>query len=186
MRDKILKYELTKQKSHFNISITMKKYLYASLFFAVAVLAGCSKTEPEPEPAEQVIGTYNVDKITESIKYATATSEISETISLPIKGNGYELTAVLDVAKKASNIVTIAFVQTVKYTNGQTEKDSDAFDSIELKKVEGTSEYEMLDTGVKIGTIGNNTITFENVSNEKDSLGRAYTYTFRMTGKKSI
>ncbi|WP_028524797.1 hypothetical protein [Runella limosa] len=164
----------------------MKKYLYASLFFAVALLAGCSKTEPEPEPAEQVIGTYNVDKITESIKYATATSEISETISLPIKGNGYELTAVLDVAKKASNIVTIAFVQTVKYTNGQTEKDSDAFDSIELKKVEGTSEYEMLDTGVKIGTIGNNTITFENVSNEKDSLGRAYTYTFRMTGKKSI
>ncbi len=157
------------------------------MFFAVAVLAGCSKTEPEPEPAEQVIGTYNVDKITESIKYASATSEISETTTLPIKGNGYELTAVLDVAKKSSNIVTIAFVQTVKFTNGKTEKDSDAFDSIELKKVEGSAgQYDMLDTGVKIGTIGSNAITFENVSNDKDSLGRAYTYTFRMTGKKSI
>lgn len=165
----------------------MKKYIYASMFFAVAVLAGCSKPEPEPEPAEQVIGTYNVDKITESIKYASATSEISETTTLPIKGNGYELTAVLDVAKKSSNIVTIAFVQTVKFTNGKTEKDSDAFDSIELKKVEGsTGQYDMLDTGVKIGTIGSNAITFENVSNDKDSLGRAYTYTFRMTGKKSI
>jgi len=166
----------------------MKKYIYASLFLAVALLAGCSKTEPEPEPADQVIGTYNVEKITESIKYATATSEISETTTLPIKGNGYELTAVLDVAKKSSNIVTIAFVQTVKYTaTGKTEKDSDAFDSIELKKVDGaTGQYDMLDTGVKIGTIGSNSITFENVANDKDSLGRAYTYTFRMTGKKSI
>ncbi|MFN8345135.1 MAG: hypothetical protein U0X91_09030 [Spirosomataceae bacterium] len=165
----------------------MKKYIYASLFVAVALLGGCSKAEPEPEPAEQVIGSYTVDKIVESIKYATATSEVSQTTTLPIKGTGYELSAVLDVAKSASNMVSIAFVQTVKYTNGQTpDKSTDTFSSIELKKIEGSSgEFDMLDTGVKIGTIGKNVITFEDVSNEKDSLGRAFTYTFKMTGKKA-
>ncbi len=166
----------------------MKKYIYASLFIAVALLGGCSKAEPEPEPAEQVIGSYTVDKIVESIKYATATTEQSFTTALPIKGTGYELSAVLDVAKSAANIVTVSLVQTVKYTNGQApEKTTDAFNSIELKKIEGSSgEFDMLDTGVKIGTIGKNAITFEEISNEKDSLGRAYTYTFKMTGKKTL
>jgi len=167
----------------------MKKYIYASLFIAVALLGGCSKAEPEPEPAEQVIGSYTVDKIVESIKYATASTEQSYTTALPIKGTGYELSAVLDVAKSAANIVTISLVQTVTYTAAgkAPEKTTDAFNSIELKKIEGSSgEFDMLDTGVKIGTIGKNAITFEEVSNEKDSLGRAYTYTFKMTGKKAL
>lgn len=166
----------------------MKKYIYSSLFVAISLLAGCSKSEPEPEPAEQVIGSYTVDKIVESYKYATATTEQSYTTTLPIKGQGAELTAVLDVAKSASNIVTVSFIQTVKYTSGKTpEKNTDTFNSIELKKIDASpGEFDMLDTGVKIGTIGKNAITFENVSNEKDSLGRAYVYTFRMTGKKAL
>jgi PBP1b-binding outer membrane lipoprotein LpoB len=151
----------------------MKKYIYASLFVAVALLAGCSKSEPEPEPAEQVIGSYTVEKYTESIKYATSPSEYSETTTYPVKGqsNGlsYEITAVLDVAKTSSNIVNVTFAQTAKFSNGQTQK-----------------EFEMLDTGVKIGTIGNKAITIEDVVNDKDSLGRAYTYTIRLTGKKAI
>ncbi len=169
----------------------MKKYIYASLFVAVALLAGCSKSEPEPEPAEQVIGSYTVEKYTEAIKYATSPSEYSETTTYPVKGqsNGlsYEITAVLDVAKTSSNIVNVTFAQTAKFSNGQTQKDNSTFTGIELKKVEGSSgEFEMLDTGVKIGTIGNKAITIEDVINDKDSLGRAYTYTIRLTGKKAI
>jgi hypothetical protein len=170
----------------------MKKYIYASLFVAVALLAGCSKSEPEPEPAEQVIGSYTVEKLTEAIKYANASSEYAETTIYPVKGKtstgiSYEVTGVLDVAKTSSNIVNVTFAQTAKFSNGQTQKDNNTFTGIELKKIEGSSgEFEMLDTGVKIGTIGNKAITIEDVVNDKDSLGRAYTYTIRLTGKKAL
>jgi membrane-bound lytic murein transglycosylase len=169
----------------------MKKYLYAALFITSAMLAGCSKSEPEPEPAEQVIGSYTVEKLTEAIKYANSASEYAETTNYPVKGTtsagiGYEVNAVLDVAKTASNIVTVTFTQTAKLSNGQTEKSNSAFTGIELKKIEGTSgEFDMLDTGVKIGSIGKNAITIEEVTNDKDSSGVAYTYTFRITGKKA-
>lgn len=170
----------------------MKKYMYASLFVAVALLAGCSKAEPEPEPAEQVIGSYTVEKLTEAIKYANASSEYAETTTYPIKGKtstgvSYEITGVLDVAKTASNIVNVTFTQTAKLSNGQTQKDNSTFTGVELKKIEGANgQFEMLETGVKIGTIGNKSITIEEISNDKDSLGRAFTYTFRLTGTKSI
>lgn len=170
----------------------MKKHIYASLFVAVALLAGCSKSEPEPEPAEQVIGSYTVEKLTEAIKYASASSEYAETTIYPVKGKtstgiSYEITGVLDVAKTASNIVNVTFTQTAKLSNGQTQKENSSFTGIELKKIEGsTGQFEMLDTGVKIGTIGNKAITIEEIVNDKDSLGRAYTYTLRLTGSKSI
>ncbi|WP_428659178.1 hypothetical protein [Runella sp.] len=170
----------------------MKKYIYAALFVTTAMLAGCSKAEPEPEPAEQVIGSYTVDKLTEAIKYASASSEYAETTNYPLKGTtstgiGYEVNAVLDVAKTSSNMVTVTFTETAKLSNGQTQKNNSAFTGIELKKIEGSSgEFDMLDTGVKIGTIGKNAITIEDVSNDKDSTGAAYTYTFRITGKKTI
>ncbi len=170
----------------------MKKYLYVALFMTTALLAGCSKSEPEPEPAEQVIGSYTVDKLTEAIKYATSSSEYAETTNYPVKGTntagvGYEVSAVLDVAKTASNIITVTFTETAKLSNGQTQKGNpSAFTGIELKKIEGSSgEFEMLNTGVKIGTIGKNAITLEEVTNDKDSSGVAYTYTFRITGKKA-
>ena len=169
----------------------MKKYVYAALFISTAFFAGCSKAEPEPEPAEQVIGVYTVDKQTESIKYANSASEISESLIYPIKGKtstglNYEVTAVLNVSKTAANLVTVAFTQTAKLSNGQSEKQDATFSNIELKKIEGTSgEFDMLDTGVKIGTVGKNAITIEEVINDKDSLGVAYTYTFRLTGKKT-
>lgn len=169
----------------------MKKYIYAALFISTAMLAGCSKSEPEPEPAEQVIGSYTVDKLTTAIKYAASPSEFAETTVYPLKGTtgsgiGYEVNAVLDVAKTASNMVTVTFTQTAKLSNGQTEKDNFAYTGIELKKIENSSgEFELLDTGVKIGTIGKNAISIEEVTNDKDSTGAAYTYTFRITGKKA-
>jgi hypothetical protein len=149
---------------------------------------GCSKTEtPEPEPAEQVIGTYAVDKITESIKYDTSPNESAETINLPFKNSkGDELSATLDVAKKASNMVTMVFVQTLKYAaTGKSDTNRDAFDTVELKKIEGSAgQFEMLDAGKKFGTIGNNNILLEEIIADKDSLGRKFTYTLRISGKK--
>jgi len=169
----------------------MKKQIYTSLFLAVALLAGCSKSTPEPEPAEQVIGSYKVDKYTESIKYATAATELSQATIYPVAGKtstgiGYEVTATLDVAKTASNMVNITFAEKVKYSNGKTDASNSTFTSIELKKIEGSAgQFEMLDTGVKIGTIGNKSILVEEASSDKDSLGRAFTYTIRLTGTKA-
>lgn len=167
----------------------MKKHIYASLFVAVALLAGCSKSEPEPEPAEQVIGSYTVDKYTESLKYANSPREISETTIFPFKevynGLTYETTATLEVAKTASNMVNVTLAQKTKISNGKTENNNSTFTAIELKKIEGTSgEFEMLDTGVKIGTIGKNAILIEESSTGKDTLG-TYTYKIQLTGKKT-
>lgn len=169
----------------------MKKYIYAALFISTAMLAGCSKSEPEPEPAEQVIGSYAVDKVSQSVKYPSS-PEYSLTDTYPLKGTeggiGYEVTAVLDVAKTASNIVSITFLQTVKLSNGTTEKgDPTAFPGIELKPITGSAgEFDLLETGVKIGTIGKNSIALELASSRKDSTGATYTETYRITGKKPL
>ncbi|MFN4146464.1 MAG: hypothetical protein ACK4GN_11620 [Runella sp.] len=166
---------------------TTKHYFYATLFVAMALLAGCSKPAPEPEPAEQVIGTYNVDRITESFRLAGSPTESSETLNLPFKdGQGNELSMTLGVSKKSANIISIAWVQLVKYANGRTDRESEAFDNIELKKMDNSpGQFEMFDAGTKVGTIGNNRITYEEVITGRDSLNRAFTYTFRMTGQKA-
>jgi hypothetical protein len=164
----------------------MKK-TFAALFFVSALFFGCSKTTtPEPEPAEQVIGNYNVDKITESFKLNTSPSEQLDVLNLPFKSStGDQLSATLDVAKKSSNIVTMVFVQTLKYANGKTDSQRDAFSDIELKKIDNTTgQFDMLIGGTKVGTIGNNSIFIEEIETGKDSLGRAYTYKFQITGKK--
>lgn len=169
----------------------MKKYIYASLFIAVALLGGCSKAEPEPEPAEQVIGSYTLEKYTESFKWADDPRESTDTYTFPLKevvnGVTYETTATLEVAKTASNIVNVTLAQKTKASNGQNDSNNSTFTGLELKKIEGSAgEFEMLETGVKIGTIGNKVITIEDVLNGKDSLGRAYIYTTRLTGKKTL
>lgn len=190
MRDKTTKVSVEAKNATFNISITMKKYIYSSLFVAVALLAGCSKSEPEPEPAEQVIGSYTVDKYTESFKWANDPRESSDTYTFPLKevynGVTYETTATLEVAKTASNIVNVTFAQKLTASNGKNESNNSTFTAIELKKIEGASgEFDMLDAGVKIGTIGKNAILIEDVYNDKDSLGRAYTYKIQLSGKKA-
>ncbi|WP_028668737.1 hypothetical protein [Runella zeae] len=164
----------------------MKKHLYAFLFVSVALLGGCSKSEPEPEPAEQVIGTYNVDKITIAFKYNDSPVEESQSYVLPFKGTGGELSAILDVSKTSSNVVTISYIETAKYTDGTTDKNTDVYSSIELKKNESNSAiFDMFNAGAKSGTIGGGTIALDDIVNAKDSTGRAYTYTFRVTGKKA-
>lgn len=169
----------------------MKKYIYAALFISTTLLAGCSKSEPEPEPAEQVIGSYTVDKVSQSVKYP-GSPEYSLTDTYPLKGTeggiSYEITAALDVAKTASNIVSITFLQTAKLSNGTTEKgDPVAFPGIELKPITGASgEFELLETGVKIGTVGKKSIAIELASSRKDSTGATYTETYRISGKKTL
>jgi hypothetical protein len=165
----------------------MKK-TFASLFFASALFWGCSKTEstPDPEPAEQVIGAYDVDKITESFKLDISPSEQLDVLNLPFKSaTGDQLSATLDVAKKSANVVTMVFVQTLKYANGKTDSQRDAFEDIELKKNDAVAgQFDMLISGTKVGTIGNKSILIEEVENGKDSLGRKYTYKFQISGKK--
>ncbi|MEZ4902832.1 MAG: hypothetical protein R2822_14310 [Spirosomataceae bacterium] len=150
----------------------MKKHIYASLFVAVALLAGCAKSEPEPEPAEQVIGSYTVDKYTEIFKWADDPRESSDTYTFPLKevynGVTYETTATLEVAKTASNIVNVTFAQKIKGSNGQTQNDNSTFTGLELKKIDGsTGEFEMLDTGVKSALLVKTPLRLKMYSMEK-------------------
>ena len=162
------------------------KYIFASLFLAAAVLAGCSKTTVEPEPAEQVIGTYTVDKIVQSLKYASSPTENSQTFNLPFKGpNGYELSATIDLSKKSANTLTAVYNE-IQIENGKKTSNPSPFNSIELKKADNAAagQFDMYDGATKIGTVGNGLITIEEAVTEKDSLGRQYTFTFKVTGKK--
>jgi hypothetical protein len=164
----------------------MKKF-FTPLFLATALLAGCSKTTPEPEPAEQVIGIYNVDKLTESVKFVGTPTENSQTLNLPFKGaNGYELSAVIDLSKKSSNTLTAVYTET-EIINGKKVPDITPLNSIELKKADNApaGQFDMYDGVDKIGTVGNGSITIEDITTGKDSLGRQFTYTFRISGKKA-
>lgn len=163
------------------------KNLFALLFVAAALLAGCSKSTPEPEPAEQVIGTYNLDKYVESFKYATSSTETSQTTNYPLKDSrGNERSIVLDVAKVSANAVSVTSTQTDKLVNGQSQKRTEAFGTFDLKKPDGGAAglFDLYDGVVKVGNIGNNTILFEEQINDKDSLGRAFVYIVRLSGKK--
>ncbi len=163
----------------------MKTNLFFITTTFVFLVLGCAKSSPEPEPAEQVVGSYTAEKITESIKYATETSEVSRSNTFPIQGKDFVLTALFDVTKKAPNMVNIVLIQTAKYNNGKTEKDSKSFDSIELKKTDTNAQsYDLYDQSNKIGVVGNNMITITDAVTEQDSLKRVYTYTLTLTGKK--
>ena len=164
----------------------MKKYIYSSLFIAVALLAGCSKSEPEPEPAEQVIGSYAVDKVTIALKYDNSPIEEAQSFIFPYKSSQGELTAVMDVTKSASNIVTLTYVETFKPITGSSQKTTDVYTNIELKKSETTpGVFDLFNAGIKSGTIGSGTILYDDITNSKDSLGRAFKFTYRVSGKKA-
>lgn len=163
----------------------MKKQFYAFMFITTALAAGCSKSTPEPEPSEQVIGVYTVDKLSETLKYASSPSEQSQSYILPYKDNqGNELSAELSVSKTASNIVTITYSEKAKYANGTTDSNTDSYPNIELKKATTSGMFDMYDGATAVGSIGNGSVTLEDAFSSKDSLGRAFTYTFRITGKK--
>lgn len=177
---------LIEESNHHHSKQTMKQ-LFASLFIATTLLAGCSKTTPEPEPAEQAIGLYNVDKTTESIKYANSASELSETINFPIKNSNGELSWRFDVAKVSANSVSIILAQNTKPTSGAPRTITDAFGTYELKKPDNGAAglFDMYDGVNKVGSIGNNTILYEEQETAKDTTGRQFTYTFRIFGKKA-
>ncbi|TAF94971.1 MAG: hypothetical protein EAZ32_14195 [Cytophagia bacterium] len=164
----------------------MKKF-FTPLFLATALLAGCSKTTPEPEPAEQAIGGYNVDKITESIKFANSSSELSESTNYPIKNMNGELSLRFDVAKVSANSVSVVLVQDTKPTSGAPRQRIDPFGTYELKKPDNGAAglFDMYDGVTRVGSIGNSTILYEEQGSDKDSLGRQFTYTFRISGKKA-
>jgi hypothetical protein len=163
--------------------------IYAIVAIALVGLSSCSKTEPEKEPSEQVIGTYNVDQFTQSLKYDLSSTTSSETLNLPEKDSDGELSATFDVAKKSSNTVLLTYTWLYKPTTGTAEKDVQAFGDYELRKVDNApaGQFELYDVtnATKAGTIGNNIILIEEMVTGQDSLKRKYTYTQRITGKKT-
>ncbi|TAE90304.1 MAG: hypothetical protein EAZ80_13590, partial [Runella slithyformis] len=57
----------------------------------------------------------------------------------------------------------------------------------ELKKPDNGAAglFDMYDGVTRVGSIGNSTILYEEQGSDKDSLGRQFTYTFRISGKKA-
>ncbi|MCU0339043.1 MAG: hypothetical protein MUE30_04105 [Spirosomaceae bacterium] len=142
----------------------MKKSLYAFLF-ATTLLAGCAKTEPEPEPAEQVIGTYDVKSLSASANGIVIVGyEFPATITdtdAAGKTLRFEVSQTLDVAKKSANSVTIVSTTFEKnLATGKVETSKDPFDDVELKKND-TGAFDMIDAqGKKVGTATKDEMNF--------------------------
>ena len=81
--------------------ITNLLWVCTFTLLSAALLSSCSKTTVEPDPADQVIGSYNGTTYTESINGVAQSIDLTNT---SIKEN---ITIEMSVAKKSANIVNI-------------------------------------------------------------------------------
>jgi len=168
----------------------MKKQFYLAIFLVGALLTGCSKSDPEPEPAEQIIGSYDVQTISISVD-----GVVVEGYELPAKisdkdasGNTIqiELTQTLEVAKKSMNVVTIVSTTNEKdLKTGKVTTSRDPFDDIELKK-NSAGTYDMIDTkGKAVGTASKDDLNFAEESDITDS-GKVYKVKYSIKAKRKV
>ncbi len=142
----------------------MKKTFY---FAALSlVIFSCSKTTVEPEPADQVVGTY----ITAT--YTATTNGAGYALDLTNTAVGLQIT--FDVVKKTGTTATLIEKDVNKDATGKITTDTYTYD-IELKKnAKIATQFDISDakTGAARGMIGNDSMTFLNEYDDKDSNGK--------------
>ena len=154
--------------------ITMKKLLY---FFAVAfVISSCSKKIVDPDPSEQVLGTYKGISVTQS---SGGTGIVYDLTSADFKDDQY----FFDVSKKGASTITINTSNIYKDNAGKTLTEKNAIETVDLKNP-ANGEFEMYNGATKIGKVGNGSLTLENIINTTDPNGKAVTYKLVFISKK--
>lgn len=154
----------------------MKKLIY---FFVLAfVISSCSKKTVDPDPSEQVLGTYKVTTYTES------TNGVGLTYDLTSASLKDLLQITFEVSKKGASVITVGLTFTQKDAQGKTQVSKDSFDNVDLKNgVNG--EFEMFEGAKKIGKIGNGSLVLEDEYDDKDSNGKAIKVKDTFVAKKS-
>ena len=142
----------------------MKKILY---FAALSlVIFSCSKATVEPEPADQVVGTYT------TTNYSATTNGAGYALDLTNTAVGLQIT--FDIVKKTGTTATVIEKDVNKDATGKITTDTYTYD-VELKKnAKIATQYDIADgkTGVARGTVGNDSMTFLNEYDDKDSNGK--------------
>ncbi len=154
----------------------MKKLIY---FFALAlIISSCSKKTVEPDPADQVLGTYKATTYIESTNGVGLTYDLTSTSLKDL------LQITFDVSKKGTSTITINLTITQKDAAGKTTTSKDSFDNVDLKNP-ASGEYEMYDGAKKIGKIGNSALTLEDQYDDVDSNGKPIKVKDTFIAKKS-
>ena len=152
----------------------MKKLLY---FFVVAfVISSCSKKIVDPDPSEQVLGTYKGISVTQS---SGGTGIVYDLTSADFKDDQY----FFDVSKKGASTITINTSNIYKDNAGKTLTEKNAIETVDLKNP-ANGEFEMYNGATKIGKVGNGSLTLENIINTTDPNGKAVTYKLVFISKK--
>jgi hypothetical protein len=142
----------------------MKKLFYLVSFSFI--IFSCSKTAVEPEPADQVVGLYT------TTNYSATSNGAGFALDLTNTAIGLQIT--FDVVKKTANTATIIEKDVNKDAAGKTVTDTYTYDVEFKKNAKISTLYDMTDskTGVSRGSIGNDSMTFQNEYDEKDSAGK--------------
>jgi len=157
---------------------TITNVLLWSAFALVIGLSGCTKQEVEPDPADQVIGTYSGTTYTESINGVAQSYDLTNDL---IKN---EVVISMTVAKKSASSVTIVLSFSQRDSTGTMQSYTDTYDTIDLKAL-GSGDFEMQSAGTSVGQIGNGALKLKETYSDSDENGIALQVLITIDAKKS-
>lgn len=130
----------------------MKKLIY--LYALVVVISSCSKATVEPEPSDQVLGTYK------GLTYIIVSGGVGTYFDLTDAAVTKSINMTFDVSKKSTSAITVILTTIETNTQGVKQTYKDTYDNIDLKNpVSG--EYEAYQGANKVGKIGNGALFLE-------------------------
>jgi hypothetical protein len=156
----------------------IKNLLLMSAFVLVLGFVGCTENEVEPDPADQVIGTYNGTAYTESI------NGVAQSIDLTNELIKNEVNISMNVARKSASVVTVLLSISQRDSLGAMQTYTDTFDTIDLKAL-GSGNFEMQNAGTTVGHIGNGALKLQESYSDSDENGNALQVSVTIDAKKS-
>lgn len=157
---------------------TITNVLFLTVFALVLGLSGCTKEEVEPDPADQVIGTYSGTTYTESI------NGIAQSIDLTNELIKNDVVISVDVAKKSVSTVTIILGISQRDSTGVMQTYSNTYDTIDLRAL-GNGNFELQNAGTVVGQIGNGVLKLQETYSDNDTNGNAIQVAITIDAKKN-
>lgn len=157
---------------------TITNVLFLTVFALVLGLSGCTKEEVEPDPADQVIGTYSGTTYTESI------NGIAQSIDLTNELIKNDVVISVDVAKKSVSTVTIILGISQRDSTGVMQTYSNTYDTIDLRAL-GNGNFELQNAGTVVGQIGNGVLKLQETYSDNDANGNAIQVAITIDAKKN-
>ena len=157
---------------------TITNVLFLTAFALVLCLSGCTKEEVEPDPADQVIGTYSGTTYTESI------NGIAQSIDLKNELIKNDVMISVGVAKKSVSTITIILDISQRDSTGTMQSYSNTYDTIDLKAL-SNGNFELQNAGTVVGQIGNGVLKLQETYSDNDANGNAIQVAITIDAKKN-